>query len=199
MLSIKTYQKGSLISDCASLPIGIGLEQCKSSERIYNGRILNLRVDQVILDDGTSATREVVEHRGATAVVPILEDGRIVLVRQYRYAATTDLLEIPAGTLEPNERPENCAVRELEEETGYRAGKLEKMFEAFMAPGYATEKIHFFIAEKLVQSEMKTEEDERIVVERTSIDVALDKIRRGEIKDAKTICGLYRASELIRK
>jgi len=163
---------------------------------VYRGRILNLRVDQVEFDDGKSTLREVVEHRGAAAIVPVLQD-KVVLVRQFRYAAGSELLEIPAGTLEQGENPEACARRELEEETGYKCDKLLKMFECFMAPGYSTEKIHFYLARNLRLSKMRTEDDERIQTELIPIAAAMERIRKGEIHDAKTICGLYRALEIL--
>jgi nudix-type nucleoside diphosphatase (YffH/AdpP family) len=172
------------------------LERCTKSDNLYNGRILNLRVDQVELDDGKSTVREVVEHRGAAAIVPVLRD-KVVLVRQFRYAAGSELLEIPAGTLERGEDPEACARRELEEETGYKCSELRKILECFMAPGYSTEKIHFYLAKNLELSGMKTEEDERIQTEVIPIVEAMEKIRKGEIHDAKTVCGLYRALEIL--
>ncbi len=172
------------------------MEHCTKSDSVYKGRILNLRLDEVAFANGESTTREVVEHRGAAAIVPLLED-RVILVRQFRYAASAELLEIPAGTLEQGEDPEICARRELEEETGYRCKELNKILECFIAPGYSTEKIHFYLARKLEQSSMKTEEDEHIEVEVMSIASAIEKIRRGEIRDAKTVCGLYRAFELL--
>jgi nudix-type nucleoside diphosphatase (YffH/AdpP family) len=172
------------------------LERCTKSDRLYTGKVLNLRVDQVQFDDGTSTVREVVEHRGAAAIVPLLED-KVVLVRQFRYATSSDLLEIPAGTLEPREEPETCARRELEEETGYRCNELRKILECFVAPGYSTEKIHFYLATKLKPSKMMTEEDERIKPEIVPIAQALEKIRTGEIQDAKTVCALYRAFEFL--
>ena len=172
------------------------LERCTKSESVYRGRILNLRVDQVEFDDGKSTLREVVEHRGAAAIVPVLQD-KVVLVRQFRYATGSELLEIPAGTLEQGEDPEACARRELEEETGYKCDKLLKMFECFMAPGYSTEKIHFYLARNLRLSKMRTEDDERIQTELIPIAAAMERIRKGEIHDAKTICGLYRAFEIL--
>ncbi len=172
------------------------LERCRKSEQVYSGRILNLRVDQVEIDHGTATVREVVEHRGAAAIVPILGKS-VILVRQFRYAASSDLLEIPAGTLEESETPEACARRELEEETGYRGNDLRKFLECYMAPGYSTEKIHFYLATKLERTRMMTEEDERIRVEAVPVPDAMKKIRNGEIRDAKTICALYRASELL--
>jgi len=174
------------------------LERCTSTSRRYEGRILNLRVDEVQLSDGRSTTREIVEHRGAAAIVPLLGDDRVIFVRQYRYAVSEELLEIPAGTLERGENPEDCAMRELEEETGYKCGEMKKILECYVAPGYSTEKIHFYLAKKLVRSEMRTEEDERIKVEIMPIGLALDKIHRGEIHDAKTVCGLFRASDLFK-
>jgi ADP-ribose pyrophosphatase len=173
------------------------MEQSIESSRIYDGRILNLRVDKVRFPDGKSTTREIVEHRGAAAIVPILEDGRVVLVRQFRYAVGSNLLEIPAGTLEVGENPMSCATRELQEETGYVAGEMVKIAECYVAPGYSTERIHFYLAKKLVHKEAKTEEDERIHVEVVPFKEALRKIRTFEVQDAKTICGLYTALELL--
>ena len=172
------------------------MEHCIKSDPVYNGRILHLRVDHVAFANGASGIREVVDHRGAAAIIPLLED-KVILVRQFRYAASTELLEIPAGTLEQGEDPEVCARRELEEETGYRCHELNKILECFIAPGYSTEKIHFYLARKLEQSRMNTEEDEHIELEIMPIASAIEKIRRGEIHDAKTVCGLYRAFELL--
>jgi len=154
-----------------------------------------LRVDDVKLDDGVVTKREIVEHRGATAIVPVLEDGRVVLVRQYRYAATTDLLEIPAGTLEAQEEPEVCARRELEEETGYKCQEIRKMSVIFLAPGYSTERIHIYLAKGLTETKPRMEEDERINVEKTPMPVALQMISSGKIQDAKTIAGLHLAAQ----
>jgi ADP-ribose pyrophosphatase len=141
--------------------------------------------------------REVVEHRGAAAIVPLTRDRNVVLVRQYRYAVGTELLEIPAGTLESGESSEECAVRELEEETGYKAGEIKKIMEVFMVPGYGTERITLYLAEGLVKSQMQTEEDEKITVETIPLSSALEKVRSGEIRDAKSVCGLLRTSELL--
>jgi ADP-ribose pyrophosphatase len=175
--------------------VEIQLETRVSSKRIYDGHILNLRVDEVKLDNGKTANREIVEHRGATAIVPMLGDGRVVLVRQYRYAAATELLEIPAGTLEPDEVPEDCARRELEEETGYKCKEMKKMMEIFLAPGYSTEKIHIYLAKGLTETKTRLEEDERIDVERVPIAAALEMAKSGKIQDAKTISGLHVASQ----
>ncbi|MGA2972829.1 MAG: NUDIX hydrolase [Candidatus Bathyarchaeia archaeon] len=158
---------------------------------------MNLRVDQLMLGNGKTAKREIIEHRGAAAIVPIIQDRDVVLVRQYRYAVATDLLEVPAGTMEQGETPEECAVRELEEETGYRCKEIEKILEFFPVPGYSTEKIHVYIAKGLSQSKMNTEDDEQISVEILPMENALEKVRSGEIHDAKSICALFRAAELL--
>jgi len=151
----------------------------------------------VVFDDGLQATREVVEHRGASVIIPLLEDHRVLLVRQYRYAIGRELLEIPAGTCNDGEPPEICAERELQEETGYACDDLEKVLECYVAPGYSTEKIHFYLARKLRKTELAPEDDERITVEPVTITEALSKIRNGEISDAKTICALFRILDFV--
>lgn len=150
-----------------------------------------------MLRTGKIATREVIEHRGAAAIVPIIQERNVVLVRQYRYAIATDLLEIPAGTMELGEQPDRCAVRELEEETGYKCKEIEKILEFFPVPGYSTEEIHVYLAKDLVKSEMHTEEDEQINLEIVPLESALRKVRSGEIRDAKSICALFRTAELL--
>ena len=173
------------------------LEKRISSKRVYDGNVLNLRVDEVKIGNGRVARREVVEHRGAAAIVPILEGGQVILVRQYRYPIGTDLLEIPAGTLKANENPKDCAVRELEEETGYRCREIVEMLDCFVAPGYSTERIHIYLAKDLTKTQTKMDEDEIINVEHFSFSEALRKIRTGEIRDAKSIVGLHAAERLL--
>ena len=149
------------------------------------------------LDNGMITTREIVEHRGASAIVALLDLDQVILVRQYRYAVSSELLEIPAGTLDPGEKPEDCARRELEEETGYRCAEIKKMTECFVAPGYSTEKIHIYLAKGLTKTTTRMEEDENISTESLPLKDALDKIRSGEIRDGKTIAGLYAAARMI--
>jgi ADP-ribose pyrophosphatase len=172
------------------------MEQCTSSKRIYEGRVINLRVDEVLLN-GRAAIREVVEHRGAAVIVPVIEENLIVFVRQYRYPIGADLLEIPAGTCDDSESPEDCARRELEEEAGFKCEKLEKILECYVAPGYSTEKLHFYLARKLARTRQNPDPDESLSVEVIPLPSALEKIREGEICDAKTICALHRTLDFI--
>ena len=160
------------------------------SETIYDGKIVHLKVHQVRLPDGRESKREVVEHSGAVAIVPVLDDGTVLMVRQFRLPAGKVLLEIPAGTLEKGEEPLACAHRELEEETGYRAARMQPLFTAFLAPGYSTERIHAFLATGLTKFHAHTDEDE--TVETVSFPMAdVERmVLAGEIEDAKSISAL---------
>ena len=160
------------------------------SRRIYSGRILGLRVDSVRLSGESVFRREVVEHPGAVAMLPFLDDGRVLLIRQFRYAVGEFLLEIPAGTLEKGEDPLECARRELIEETGYEAGVLELLFSCFLAPGYSTERIHIFVASKLRKVGSRPEIDEEIELEPADLQTAEVMISDGRIVDAKTISAI---------
>lgn len=168
-----------------------------SSKRLYDGRILKLRLDTVLLPNGKTSQREIVEHRGAVAMVPMLDRDTVILVRQYRRAAESSLLEIPAGTRDPDEEVEACARRELAEEINYRAGRMIKLFQSFMAPGYSTEVIHTFLALDLTPTEGHTDEDEFLEIVPTPLAEALRMIKSGEIVDAKTIGGLLYAERLL--
>ena len=139
--------------------------------------------------DVNGRIREVVRHRGSVSILPVDRD-RVFLIRQYRYPLDDYIWEIPAGTLEEGESPEECAARELEEETGLKAGRLEKMFEAYLVPGYGTEKMHFFLATDLTRGEMHPEPSERIEVHKLTIDRAIDMIKSNEISDVKTVAAL---------
>lgn len=176
-----------LREDCPSKPVA---EVTLHSRRVFEGKVVSLRVDTVRIANGREATREVVEHPGAVAMVPFLPDGRVILVRQFRQATGRVLLEIPAGTLHPGEEPEECARRELREEIGYEPGRLERMFSSYLAPGYSSEMLHVFLAGELKPAEGSTDEDETVEAEVLPLQKAVDMIRTGEIKDAKTICGL---------
>ncbi len=180
------------MSDSTSRPEGRepAEERTISSERIYKGKVVSLRVDKVKLPDGRSSTREIIEHRGAVAIVPLTEEGEIVFVKQYRKPVEMVLLEIPAGTLEEGEEAEECAQRELIEEIGYRAGKMEKLTEFFLAPGYSSELIRLYLATDLKAEKGDADEDEFLKIEYLSSEEAVEKVENGEIKDAKTIAGI---------
>lgn len=159
---------------------------------MYDGRVLRVAVDEVRLDDGATISREVVLHPGAVAIVPVLPDGRLVLIRQYRHATGGDLWEIPAGTLEPPESPEACAARELAEETGYTADTLTPLGAFFTAPGFCTERMHLFLATELRDGVQRPEEDERISVHPLADTEVAAMVEDGRIADAKTLVGWYR-------
>jgi len=160
------------------------------SRRVYDGKVVSLRVDRFQLPGGRFFDREVVEHRGAVAMLPLLDDGRLLLIRQYRHPVGKVLLEIPAGTLDKDEDPEDCARRELVEETGYEADVMEELFSCFLAPGYSSEKIRIFLASKLEKVNPKPEIDELIELQPVEIEEAEAMIMKGEIVDAKTISGI---------
>jgi ADP-ribose pyrophosphatase len=163
------------------------------SQQIFSGKILNVRLDRVLLPDGSESTREVVDHPGAVAVVPVTDDGRVILVSQYRYPVEQVLLEIPAGKLDRGENPDDCARRELEEETGFVAGRLEKLTSFYTAPGFSNEIIHLYLAKDLVKAVQKLDGDEFIDVEIYSAAKLKELIASQAIKDAKTLLGLFMA------
>ncbi len=165
-------------------------EKPVSSNRLFEGKIINLRQDEVILPNGRTATREVVEHPGAVAVVPITKTGQVVLVRQFRHPVGRIILEVPAGKLDRNEKPEDCALRELAEETGFVANKLRKLTSMYTTPGFSNEVIHLYLAEDLVESDQRPDEDEFIKTEQYSPEQIRQMIKSGEICDAKRLVAL---------
>ncbi len=159
------------------------------SEYRYRGKRVNLRLD--LLQHGDRQVQwEVVEFRNAVTVVPVLPDGRVVFVHQYRPAVERRILELPAGTLEPGEDPQETARRELEEETGYRAGTLVKLAEFFTVPGLGTERMYLYEARHLEPGPMRLEPDEDLHLVLLNRDEILEGIRNGRIEDAKTLVGL---------
>lgn len=161
------------------------------SKRVYTGRVVNLDIDQVRFPNGTVGELEMIRHSGASAVIPFLgdpsgDDPAILLIRQYRYATDGFIYEIPAGRLEPNEPPSECAVRELREETGCTAEKMEHLYTMYTTPGFTDEKIHLFVATGLVRGESALEADEFVEVVPTQMSAALKMIKDGTITDAKT-------------
>lgn len=165
-------------------------EKTLETQRIYDGRVVHLRVDTVELPSGKTAKREIIEHSGAVCVVPVLPDGRIAFVRQYRKPAEEVLLELPAGGLEQGEEPIDCARRELQEECNMLAAKLTPVYSFYLAPGYSSELLHCFLAEEITEQQGTPDEDENVETEILTLDEALHKLDTGQIRDAKTICGL---------
>ncbi len=164
-------------------------ENTLHSDIIYKGKLINLRRDQIEIRDGIF-TREVVEHPGAVAIIPLLNNEKILMIKQYRHSVGEFLLEIPAGTLEKNESIEECAYRELIEETGYKAERLIKIISYYLAPGYSDEFMHIFLASDLEKTKSKLEDDECIEVITLALKEVKEKIKNGSIKDAKTIAGM---------
>jgi ADP-ribose pyrophosphatase len=167
-------------------------------EVLYEGKIGNFTLVDVELPNGQRARLQMVEHPGAAAVVPFVAPGRILLLRQYRYAAGGTIWEIPAGKLDPDETPEVCAARELEEETGYRAGRLERTGQILTTPGFSDEVIHLYCAYDLVAGRLRHGQSEVIEVREVALAEALAMVDRGEIVDAKSIVGLYHAARASR-
>lgn len=161
-----------------------------SSETLFQGRVFALKRDQVEEPSGLVATREIVVHGGSSVVLPVLSDGRIVLIRQYRHAAGQYLWELVAGHRDPDEDFLEGAGRELEEETGYRARKIRKLLEIFPSPGLLGEKMEIFLAEGLTEGKARPEDDERITKQAVTLREAKEWIRTGKIRDAKTIAGI---------
>lgn len=161
------------------------------SEVMYRGRAFQVRQDQVRLPTGSIARLDIVEHVGAVTIVPLDAEGQVWFVRQYRHATGKELLELPAGTLEPGEPPEVCAAREIREEIGMRAGTLRKLGEFYLAPGYSTEYMHVFLATGLVPDPLPGDLDEFLSVVRYPLAEVEHLVRSGEIQDGKTLAGMY--------
>lgn len=170
-----------------------------SSRRVYTGKIVHLDIDTVRFPDGSAGELEMFRHPGASAVVPFLsdpagEDPQLLLIKQYRYAAGGYLYEIPAGRLDPGEDPADCARRELQEETGCTAERVERLTTIFTTPGFCDEQIHLFLATGLTRGEHQREKDEFLEVETLPLSRALAMVEAGEIRDGKTVAGLLYAA-----
>lgn len=166
-------------------------ERVLESRRVFEGRVVNLRVDTVELEDGRRATREVVEHAPVVAIVPFISEDEVLLVRQFRLPVEAALLEVPAGGVDAGEGVEEAAQRELGEECGRRAGRLEWLGAFYVSPGFCDELVHVFLARDLSESEgQRPDDDERLEVVRLPLSEALRLVREGEIRDAKSVIGL---------
>lgn len=171
----------------------------RSSHRVYDGRVINVDIDSVEFPNGSTGELEMVRHPGASAVIPFLTDPRgddpqLLLIKQYRYAAGGFIYEIPAGKLDGDEDPAECARRELREETGCTAEKLEHLYTFLTTPGFTDEVIHAYMASGLTLGEVTHEKDEFMSVETVTLSHALELIRTGELKDAKTALAILYAA-----
>ncbi len=163
------------------------------SETLLQGRAFKIRRDYLKTPDGRETRLEIVEHGGSVVILPIDEQNNLLFVRQYRHAVGGDLLELPAGTRDKQEPYEACAARELREETGLEAGKLQKVGEFYLAPGYSTEFMVVFLATELRENPLQADEDEFLQVERIPLRQALEMSERGEVPDAKSLAALFLA------
>ena len=168
-----------------------------SSEAIFQGRLLDVRKDEVELPNGKTSTREWINHPGAVCCVPILPDGKIALIRQYRYPVQEEMIELPAGKLDRGEEPEKCAVRELEEEIGYYPSKLTFLTHIHPAIGFANEKMWLYLADDLEKTDSKLDEDEFLELIPTDLSEAVQMVWDRKISDVKTIIGLLWVQRLL--
>jgi ADP-ribose pyrophosphatase len=172
------------------------LPRVLNSRRVFDGSVFDVTVD-TIQEGELIYQRDVVRHPGSAVIVPVFEDGTVALVKQYRHPTVRYLLEIPAGTLDEGEKPEVGAARELEEELGVVAGKMEKLSEFFVSPGFCEEKMWVYLATELTETSQRLDDDELIEIVRLPFTEALEMISDGEIEDAKTIIGLMLAAPRI--
>ena len=164
-----------------------------SRTTLYQGRVFKLIRENATLDNGVTTDMEFVEHPGATAIIPMLNESRVLLLKQYRHPLRKYIWEIPAGTIDPQESVINCAKRELIEETGYSANQWQKLGEITPVPGYSDERIHIYLATELQTAEQDLDRDEIINIHEVDFSEALEMIKTGKIQDAKSIAGLYLA------
>ena len=168
------------------------------SEIIHSGKVFNTKVDQIEYNSGNKSIREVAEHPGGAVIVPVTDEGQIIMVTQHRYPVDKTLLELPAGKLNKNENPFHCAVRELEEETGYKSDNVKEIGSIYTTPGYSTEKLWIYFAKDLKPGNHNREEGEfGMKVFAYTLKEIDEKIYSGEIVDGKTICGIYLAKNSI--
>ena len=165
------------------------------SETVYHGRAFNVRREEIRLPDGKAARLDIVDHVGAVTLVPVDDQNRVWFVRQYRHAAREILLELPAGTVEPGESPLECARREIREEIGMAAGRLELIGEYFLAPGYSSEFMHVFLAADLHPDPLEGDADEFLSTEAIPVEEVLRMAENGKIRDAKTLASLMLAKK----
>ena len=163
------------------------------SQRMFDGDVFAVDRDRLLEESGVEIVREVVRHPGGAGALPLFDDGRVALVKQYRHPARRELLEIPAGRIEDGESPEMCAAREIEQETGFRAGRIEKLAEFYSTPGFCEEKLHVYLATDLTPSSQALDHDEWVEVVYLPFAEAAQMLGRGGIEDSKTIIALLLA------
>ena len=166
-------------------------------EPIFQGKVVDLSVEQIELPNGKTTELEIIRHPGAAAMVPLTADNEVVMVRQFRYATGSWLLEVPAGKLDPGEAPEACAARELEEEIGFTAGEVQPLGWIWTTPGFTDEKIWLYLCRDLSPGRQELQSDEVLTVETVAFDEAVQKVHAGEICDGKSVCALLRAAQVL--
>lgn len=170
-----------------------------NQEYIFKGKIINLRVDDALLPDGTVAKREIVEHPGGVCVAALTENNELMFVEQFRYPYAEVVLELPAGKLEYGEDPRDCAVRELSEETGFSADEMIYLGACCTSPGFSTEVLHIYLALGLHAGESHPDEDEFLDVEKHNLTELSEKVMSGEIDDGKTIVAVLKAEKYLKQ
>ena len=173
-------------------------EKTLESKTVYDGKIIRVKLDRIELENGAVHPREVVEHTGAVCLVAMDGEQNVILVSQYRYPVRQELLEIPAGKLEAGEEPLSAAIRELEEETGCRAGQMIPLGSFFSSPGFCNERLYLYLAQDLTEGQAHPDEDEFLNVSRVPLPELLDRILDGTIQDGKTIAGVLKARAFLR-
>lgn len=175
------------------------MEKTAESKTLFEGHIVTLKLDRAQLPNGSLASREVVEHPGGVAVLPLDAEGRVIMVRQYRYPLHNTLLELPAGKLEKGEDHRVCGIRELQEEVGITADEVIYLGGLYLSPGYSNEVLHLYLARGLHQGECHPDEDEFLEIERVPFDKLLDMVMRDEIHDAKTVAAVLKTKVFLER
>lgn len=178
----------------------IGNMKLKKRNIIYRGKVFDIIVDELEYFESKNHTiREVVQHPGGAVVLGVLQDKKIILIKQYRYPINEFIYELPAGKLDPGEDPKACAIRELEEETGFKPGRIELLTYVYSSPGFCSEKLYIYLAEDLQQTKQNLEEGEVLSLEFKTIDEAVNMILKGEIVDAKSIAGIMIGEKILKQ
>lgn len=168
--------------------------QLLESEKIFKGVVFDVERDRLREESGIEVVRDVVRHPGGAGALPLFDDGRVALVKQYRHPARRELLEIPAGRIGNDETPEQCAAREVEQEIGFRAGRMEKLAKFYSTPGFCEERLYVYLATGLIPGSQNLDHDELIEIVYLPLDEAVRMAERGEIEDSKTIIALLMAN-----